>query len=503
MKRVEIIHIGGIAFSIDDDAYKSLVAYMDALDNYFKNEQGGKEVIADIENRIAELFAARPGGEKAIITLREVEQVIVTLGTVEDITGSKPDTGEESPPPKSERQSRRLYRDLDARYVGGVCAGIANWTGIRVLVVRLLFIIPALWSLSWHVCILTGLVYILACLVIPVANTTARKLEMRGEPVNISNIEKSVKEPVTRSLVSRFFSEARWLIGQCFKILFRIIRIGIGLCLLAAGLVILETAVCAVFMREFLSPEIIEREVFAFYEILQYVITPLSRIILYTCGAIIVLLLASACFYWGTWLTVKFKITRRIVHVVLSVTWVGAVLLVLLIHFAEGRLHAREGKAMETITIPLADTLYVNALPDTLQFSNNSQNIYHDKKNERFLGRPRLYFHRVDDEKEIKIVVNKYAYSTHSLRAQQLAGEIDYRGVTARDSIFLSPYFTVTPPGEWHFQSVNLTLHIPSETIVILDESCKPLVGSWIITSKWGRREPYWGKGVITNWKDK
>ena len=54
MKRVETININGIVFSIDDDAFGKLGAYLDALGKNFEHEQGGREIIADIEARISE-----------------------------------------------------------------------------------------------------------------------------------------------------------------------------------------------------------------------------------------------------------------------------------------------------------------------------------------------------------------------------------------------------------------------------------------------------------------
>ena len=150
MKRVETININGIVFSIDDDAFCKLNAYLDTLSKYFEHEQGGREIIADIEARISELFAERNGGIRQAVSIEDVNKAVETLGTPEDIVGADAEVETENIPslpplpplPRlSAKPSRRLYRDPDHRYIGGVCAGIAAWMGINPVIIRLIFIL--------------------------------------------------------------------------------------------------------------------------------------------------------------------------------------------------------------------------------------------------------------------------------------------------------------------------------------------------------------------------
>ncbi|MDR1274642.1 MAG: PspC domain-containing protein [Odoribacteraceae bacterium] len=473
MKRVEIIHVGGMTFSMDDDARERLASYVDALGNYFKNEQGGREIIADIENRIAELLAARPGGEKAVVTLPEVEQLIATLGTVEDITGDEPAHDDDEP---AGRQPRRLYRDHDARYIGGLCAGIARWAGIRVLAVRLLFILPAACWHEWPIVFLSIGAYLVACLLVPVANTTARKLEMRGRPVNVSNIEKSVREESPRP--GGFIPAALRLAGRCLAVLFRIIGIGIGIWLLAAGVFIFAGTICLAFVRGLVFTGMIEWEVLTIMlETFHHVVTPLFQVILYACGMILLLLLSAACFYWGAWFMLRFTVRRRHVHVILLIAWAVVACLAFFIGLAEVQRHDQAGSVTETIAIPRADTLYLDLLPDTTRFDGHPLNIYYNKES-GFRGRPTLYFTR-EDKGDHHLVIRKHARGPREWLARSRADQIEYR-VTARDTIFLSPYFAAAPSNEWHFQSVSLWLHLPEGTIILVSEACQPLLSHWM-----------------------
>ena len=91
MKKAIKINLSGIIFHIDDDAYEKLKAYLDSISRHFSNKQESKEIIDDIETRIAELFQERITAENQVITLDIVNEVIDIMGNPEDIA----DTGEE------------------------------------------------------------------------------------------------------------------------------------------------------------------------------------------------------------------------------------------------------------------------------------------------------------------------------------------------------------------------------------------------------------------------
>ena len=104
---------------------------------------------------------------------------------------------------------KKLYRDGDEKFIGGVCSGIGNYFGISAWVPRILFLLPFLsfifrWG-HWgfwdfpnflKVGFSPGafIIYIILWLVVPEATTTAEKLEMKGEKVDIDSIKNSVVE---------------------------------------------------------------------------------------------------------------------------------------------------------------------------------------------------------------------------------------------------------------------------------------------------------------------
>ena len=192
MNKTVNINLAGIFFHIDEDAYLKLSRYLEAIKRSFTDSQGRSEIIADIEARIAELFSERIQNEKQVVGIKLVDEVITIMGQPEDYLVD--DEIFEDEPNQQYKQkstsSRRLYRDTDNSYIGGVAAGLGHYFGIDALWIRLIWVI-LFFSAGTGV-----LLYILLWALIPEAKTTAEKLTMTGDPVNISNIEKKIKDGI-------------------------------------------------------------------------------------------------------------------------------------------------------------------------------------------------------------------------------------------------------------------------------------------------------------------
>lgn len=186
MKKTLTINLNGIVFHIDEDAYEKLHNYLDAINRQFSNKEEGKEIISDIEARIAELFKEKLKAHRQIVSIEDVNEVIQILGMPEDFSDHDP-VDEKKQSNKYERSEKRLYRDPDDRVLGGVCSGLAAYFNIDMVIIRILMIFALFSGFGF-------MLYIILWIAIPVARTTAQKLEMRGERVNISNIEKTIKD---------------------------------------------------------------------------------------------------------------------------------------------------------------------------------------------------------------------------------------------------------------------------------------------------------------------
>lgn len=185
MKITVSINLGGYSFNIDEDAYAELKRYLKDLELHFAEEESSSEILSDIETRMSELFRTKISDYKQVINIEDVLLAISILGTPEDIS----DNDRSSTHDKfTSHTYHRMYRDTDHRIIGGVCSGMGAYWNIDPLIIRIIFV--ALTIAGG----LGALVYLILYIVIPEAKTTAQKIEMKGNPVNIHNIKESVKK---------------------------------------------------------------------------------------------------------------------------------------------------------------------------------------------------------------------------------------------------------------------------------------------------------------------
>lgn len=208
MKKTLSINIRGIVFNIDDDAYEMLNNYLAEINRHYKNQVGREDIMSDIENRIVELLQLKLNDKKQVITKTDIEDVIKILGWPSDFEKELED---EASAYSSQRQRgpRRLFRDPDNRMVGGVCSGLGAYFNLDPVWFRLLFVFAVIFAGSGI------LVYIILWIVLPPARTITDRMEMRGDPINIENIEKSVKEEMKDVKVK--FDEFAEQAKQTFK----------------------------------------------------------------------------------------------------------------------------------------------------------------------------------------------------------------------------------------------------------------------------------------------
>jgi phage shock protein PspC (stress-responsive transcriptional regulator) len=188
MKKTITINLGGMVFHIDEDAFRLLEQYLKSVEEHYAGDTAAREILEDIESRMAELFSERAGSAKKVITRADAQEVINIMGYPEDFMEEDPGSAQTREERKERSHYRRIYRDPDNRILGGVCSGLGAYFNIDPLLFRLIFI---------GITLLGGagvLLYLILWIVVPEAKTTAQKLEMRGKPVNVSNIGKKVKE---------------------------------------------------------------------------------------------------------------------------------------------------------------------------------------------------------------------------------------------------------------------------------------------------------------------
>lgn len=254
MKKTLTINLGGTVYHIDEDAYILLDNYLNNLRYHFRKHEGADEIVHDMEDRIAELFNEYLHEGHQVVTIREVEAVIARMGKPEDLNdGSEEgetDSERAADADPSETATRRLFRDPDDRILGGVASGWAAYLGWDPTWVRLAFILI---GLIFHGFIF---IYLIAWIIMPLARTATEKLQMRGEPVNVENIGKtvtdgfervneSIRSEKTQSFLHQLASGFARFIGGLLKILLVVIAICLVPFLLVALVVLFALALAA------------------------------------------------------------------------------------------------------------------------------------------------------------------------------------------------------------------------------------------------------------------
>lgn len=208
MKRTYNINMSGMVFVIDEDAYAMLNDYTQTLQKAFDETPEGREVAADIECRMAELFAEYIEMGNNVLTLPVVQAVVARMGRPEEMVeddfsfSSVSDGGivekvtvkertKATPPPYTGPAyvPKKLFRDPRNAMLGGVCSGLAWYTGMDVTWVRLLAVLLAFGSLS-----AAAVAYVVMWIVVPEARTPLQRMQMMGEAPTVDNIGRTVAE---------------------------------------------------------------------------------------------------------------------------------------------------------------------------------------------------------------------------------------------------------------------------------------------------------------------
>lgn len=178
MKKIININLSGRVIPIEDSAYEKLQGYIESLRRYFAHEDGRDEIINDIESRIAELMNEKIRKGAFAVTDADVDEIIASMGRVEDFEAADKENAEESKAGSSsaqtgssasysyeQKKSSRLYRDTSDKFIGGVCSGIAAYLNVDPAIVRILFAIITFGGFGFGF-----LAYIILWIVLPPKN---------------------------------------------------------------------------------------------------------------------------------------------------------------------------------------------------------------------------------------------------------------------------------------------------------------------------------------------
>ena len=495
MNKTVNINLAGTFFHIDEDAYQKLQRYLEAIKRSFTDSQGRNEIIADIETRIAELFNERVENDKQVVSIKEVEQVITIMGQPEDYMVDEEIFEDEPKRTYSTSRTssiRKLYRDTENAYIGGVSAGLSHYFGIEVLWIRLI------WVLLFFGAGTGVLVYILLWILMPAAETTSEKLAMSGKPVNITNIEEKVKEgfsnvkdsldEVTDKLKSGDYNKAGDKIkttsrsffdalGNVIMFFFKIFAKFIGIILIIIGATTLISLIVSL-----LSVGVVD--LFHFDGIDMANVFYSSNLPIWVVSLLALFAVGIPFFYifiLGLKILVNnLKPVGRTANFTLLALWLASIVTLAIFAAKEVAEFSREGEFTENIALNIKanDTLYVEMVNNEKYARNNYRSnefdiVYNDNDVKQIYSSDVRFSVRSTNDSVAYMKIVKDARGRTYQAARDRAEEIIYSFNYNNGKLVLDNYFLTDADNKFRDQDVTITLYMPEGSIIYADESTR------------------------------
>ncbi len=480
MNKTVTINLGGIVFHIDEDAYQKLSRYFDAIKRSLTNSSGQDEIINDIEMRISELLGEKLVSDKHVIGLKEIDEVIAVMGQPEDYI-----IEDESNEPgyQAYKKSKKLYRDKEKGMIGGVAAGLSHYFGIDVVWIRIV-------SLLLFFGFGTGaLAYIILWIAIPKAVTTSEKLEMTGEPVTISSIEKKVREEFDsvsekiknvdydkygnqiKTGAEKFGNSLSEIILNIFKVFAKFL----GVILIITGLTVLFFLFVGIFTLgtgvfvEFPWQEFVNAGNFTDYPIWAF--------------GLLMFFAVGIPFFFLTLLGFRLlspsmKSIGSIAKYTLLALWIIAIAILISIGIQQATEVAYEGKSVqkETLNLKPTDTLnikfrfndyYTKDIDD-----NDNFRLVQDAANNQLIYSNNIRFEIVKtDEKAPYIQIERKARGRSFQEAKKRAEKIQFGYKLEGNQLILDNYLLTNLADKFRDQEIAIYLYLPEGTLFKTDDS--------------------------------
>ena len=516
MNKTININLGGIFFHIDEIAYQKLKRYVDAIRRSLSDDPKGRdEIISDIELRIGELLSERVKDVRQVVSESDIDEVITVMGQPEDYLVDEELFNEDAKTNYSGRRSERrstnkkLFRDGEDKFLGGVSSGIAYYFDVDVIWIRIAWLV-ATFGLGFG-----PILYIILWILLPEAKTTADKLQMEGEPVNISNIERRVRaefedastrikdaanevggkvkegfDNVSDSLKKKRISSNKSrsgihefvdVIGKIVVTFFMIIGKFIGVILIITAI----TSLVAIIISSFTAGTLGFMGIDSLFDGAVQVMNP-TGIPTWIISILLLILLGIPflmLFFLGLFIiSSKSKILSRTAKFVLLGVWLIALLTAIFYGVRQSAEFAREGSSIvrnDIIAIP-NDTLNLKMI-DNEDLSDNDnlehriffKEVLDENDAIKYYSNDVNIYIRKSDSTEAYMRIVKKANGRTRLLARKNAEEIAYNYDQTGENLSLNSYFLSEKNNRFRNQDLRVVLYVPENQVLFLDENTK------------------------------
>jgi len=513
MNKTLTINVSGIIFHIEEDAYDTLSKYLNTIKGYFKNSEGRDEIVSDIEARIAEILQQQVSPVKQVIVMDDVSHVISVMGQPEEFSGGQEEDSKSQSDDSTYQAApggrRRVFRDPDDKILGGVCSGLGHYFGIEPLWLRLAL------AISFFVFGFGFFIYLLLWIIIPIAKSTADKLEMRGEAVNINNIHKTFTDEMEdlKRRMKDFKAEASGLgskenkdkvrrgasrVGEFLEEFFRMLGTVIGK-FFGGLMIIIGIAVLIGFLASVFGVHshnihfgINSGNRSASLSELMHLLFNDHRLTVMSFVALL-LVFGVPCLmmiYGGIRILFGLGKRNKVIGIVSSILMVSGLALSFYVIYQIS--HDFSGNSKQTrstaIHIP-SNTLHIRLLNGTKP-GEDMDNYEHFHKWEMFSienHQVNGFYPTIDllasatDSFEVCIVGS--ARGANSKEAMSRAKNIQYHYSVHDSVLVLDPFYSFDLDDKWREQNVHILVKIPRNRMVYLSRNLRPIIHNADITN--------------------
>jgi phage shock protein PspC (stress-responsive transcriptional regulator) len=485
MKSTVKVSISRSAFHLDSDAYEMLHDYLNRLEKHFEGKDGGREIVSDIEERLAELLTARISTPEQVVSMALVEEIIAIMGMPGDMEPCETGYGATAPLPQNRR--RRLYRDMHDKIIGGVCSGLAAYFGIDVAGSRLLFVLCFFVGVSIPVIPVGGfllIVYLALWIIVPPAVTARERMEMRNDNTTIADIQRKVEDEISALRQKWERKGKQWTpeierevleagIGARHQEhgLMRLFKIGLRAMMIFFGAIILLVAVCGLlalpvvlFMGTVLTDVVL-------FDLLDLVDINMNIVLFKVLLSMVLLLPLLGLLYIGTKAIVGFR-GRFKIGLIMFLLWLAACITLVVAASSSALGFRRWIDVEEEMHIPAQYTTLHVDMPESYRDIIHRKALfkYDDNgivfwRNDRH-GAPEVYVLpdievvQTADTGAIRVCFIKTASGVNRPTALAHAGEVPLQ-YTLRDSLLLLEPFVYSKERKWNGEIVSVRIYVP------------------------------------------
>ena len=510
MNKTININLGGFFFHIDEVAYQKLKRYLESISKSLSDDpQGKNEIIADIEARISELLSEKITDARQVVNEGDIDDIIKIMGQPEDYAEAEESYNDASYSYKRNNASgKKLFRDGDDKFLGGVASGIAHYFDVDVIWIRL-GLLALFLGAGFGI-----LIYIILWILLPEAKTTAEKLQMEGEPVNIDNIEKKIRKEfdnVSTNVInvanqasekikdganefsekmSKTFSAKTQknnglqdflnTLGKIILVFFKVIGKFIGAILVFVSAAVILSLIIGGFSVGSLEWLNVDGQFLQYPPFFYDAVLP--KWLLTLCTFLLVGIPFLTLFVLGLRiLSSSVKKLSKTSSLTLSGIWIVSLLAIIFTGLEFGTSHANHGQTVKKTNIIIAqkDTLSLKMINDDEIYYQHNLRRSTRKHEVEIDGKTMVYTAniKVDVKKsksnETYLILQKESKGKSRSTANRNAEKISYNYEIVNNTIVFDAYFLSGFKNLWKDEEINITLYIPENTLVFFDNSVK------------------------------